>query len=50
MQKTTKATLVRQNRRLVKRLHPELARADLTMLSHLTRTLSLSISHCEFYT
>ena len=47
MQKTTKATLVRQNRRLVKRLHPELARAGLTMLSHLTRTLGLSISHGE---
>ena len=47
MPKTTEATLVRQNLRLVKQLYPALAQRDLRRLSNLTRALRLSISQGE---
>ena len=39
--------LVRQNLRLVKKLHPLLARSELRRLSDLTRTLRLSVAQGE---
>lgn len=47
MPKTTEATLVRQNLRLVKQLYPALAQRDLRSLRDLTRALRLSISRGE---
>lgn len=47
MPKTTAATLVRQNLRLVKKLYPDLAQRDLGRLRDLTRALRLSISQGE---
>jgi hypothetical protein len=45
--KTTNATLVRQNLRLVKQLYPALAQRDFRRLRDLTRALRLSISQGE---
>ena len=47
MPKTTDATLVRQNLRLVKQLYPALAQRDLGRLRELTRALRLSVSQGE---
>src|ERR1700674_130277 len=45
--KTTEATLVRQNLRLVKQLYPTLAQRDLRHLRDLTRALRLSVAQGE---
>jgi hypothetical protein len=45
--KTTEATLVRQNLRLVKQLYPALAQRDFGRLRELTRALRLSVSQGE---
>jgi hypothetical protein len=46
-QSTTKVNLVRQNLRVVKRLHPWLQRTDLSALRELTMDLRLSVSRGE---
>src|ERR1700686_284020 len=47
LQTTTKVNLVRQNLRVVKRLHPWLKRTDLSALRELTMDLHLSVSRGE---